>query len=86
MPSPDSILLDVTVPRLKGVPGTIIRSFLGVSDLATLFEEARVGTSQWPQVTPSTPHSGSNSNRETKWAAPRSRGPSRWATTTASSA
>ena len=38
-----NILLDVTVPRLKGITGALIRGALGVTDLATLFEAARVG-------------------------------------------
>lgn len=41
--SPANILLDVTVPRLKGITGALIRGALGVTDLASLFEAARVG-------------------------------------------
>lgn len=38
------ILLDVTVPRFTGFASRIVRAALGVADLATLFDEARVGT------------------------------------------
>ncbi len=38
-----TLMLDATVPRLAGIPGALVRTMLGVADLATIFEQARVG-------------------------------------------
>jgi len=41
-PSDDFIFLHVTLPRLTGVTGAVIRGALGVADLSAMFDNARV--------------------------------------------
>ncbi len=38
-----TLLLDATVPRLTGIAGALVRTMLGITDLASIFEQARVG-------------------------------------------
>ena len=41
--TPAPIALDVTVPKLSGVAGALVRGALGIADLSAIFDEARVG-------------------------------------------